>query len=123
MAKSAGMSLSRFERLTRAVLGVAPRKLLTRLRVEEAAQQLAKAHVPLSRIALDCGFCDQPSFCRQFKAVTGMSPGAYRRRLRNSDATASVAVPLRPESGVGARQRAAGQNQGSGKVAKSPRKP
>ncbi len=84
LAKNAGMSLSRFERLTRAVLGVSPRKLLTRLRVEEAARQLMEVPSPLSRIALDCGFCDQPTFCRQFKAITGLSPGAYRRRSPNA---------------------------------------
>ena len=79
LAKSAGMSLSGFLRLTQSVLGVSPRSLLTRLRVEEAARQLADSEFPLSRIALDCGFCDQPTFCRQFKSVTGMTPMAYRR--------------------------------------------
>ena len=79
LAKSAGMSLSGFLRLTRSVLGVSPRGLLTRLRVEEAARQLAETKLPLSRIALDCGFCDQATFCRQFKSVTGTTPMAYRR--------------------------------------------
>lgn len=80
LAKQAGMSLSRFERLTRSVLGVPPRRLLTRLRVENAARQLAETKRSLCDIALACGFCDQPTFCRQFKSVTGMSPGRFRRR-------------------------------------------
>ena len=42
------------------------------------AESLAKLH-NLAEIALDCGFCDQPTFCRQFKDATGMSPSAYRR--------------------------------------------
>lgn len=79
LAKDAGMSLSGFLRLTQSVLGVSPRRLLTRLRVEEAARQLSETELPLSRIALDCGFCDQPTFCRQFKSVTGTTPMAYRR--------------------------------------------
>lgn len=79
LAKDAGMSLSGFLRLTQSVLGVSPRRLLTRLRVEESARQLVETALPLSRIALDCGFCDQPTFCRQFKSVTGTTPLAYRR--------------------------------------------
>jgi PAS domain S-box-containing protein len=82
LAKGAGMSLSGFLRLTQSVLGVSPRSLLTKLRVEEAARQLAETKLPLSRIALECGFCDQPTFCRQFKSVTGTTPMAYRR-LKN----------------------------------------
>lgn len=81
LAKHAGMSLSGFLRLTQSVLGVSPRRLLTRLRVEEAARQLVETALPLSRIALDCGFCDQPTFCRQFKSVTGTTPGQYRRQF------------------------------------------
>lgn len=79
LAKKAGMSSSGFLRLTRSVLGVSPRQLLTRLRVEEAARQLVETALPLSRVALDCGFCDQPTFCRQFKAVAGVSPLNYRK--------------------------------------------
>ena len=80
LAREAGLSLSRFERLTRSVLGVPPRRLLTRFRVECAARALAESHQALSAVALDHGFCDQPTFCRQFKAVTGLTPLAYRRQ-------------------------------------------
>jgi AraC family transcriptional regulator len=47
--------------------------------VEAAASLLRATSQPLNDIALECGFCDQPTFCRQFKAVTGIAPGAYRR--------------------------------------------
>jgi PAS domain S-box-containing protein len=80
LAASLGLSLSRLERLARAVLGIAPRQLLTRLRVERAAHELTSTRKPLAAVAVDGGFCDQPTFCRQFKAVTGLSPGAFRRR-------------------------------------------
>lgn len=81
LAENMGMSLSGFLRLTQSVLGVSPRKLLTRLRVEEAARLLGESDFPLSRIALDCGFCDQATFCRQFKAVTGNTPSEHRRQF------------------------------------------
>lgn len=82
LADEAGLSLSRFERLMHAVLHVSPRQFLTRLRVEAAAELLRKSSRSLSEIALDCGFCDQPTFCRQFKAATGVQPGVYRRLAR-----------------------------------------
>jgi transcriptional regulator GlxA family with amidase domain len=67
------------ERLMQSVLGVSPRQLLTRQRVEAAAALLRSTGNSLGDIALECGFCDQPTFCRQFKTLTGLSPGAYRR--------------------------------------------
>ncbi len=79
LAAEAGLSISRMERLMQSVLHVSPRQLLTRQRVEAAAALLRKPSASLATIALDCGFCDQPTFCRQFKSVTGMAPGAYRR--------------------------------------------
>ncbi len=84
LAADAGLSISRMERLMRAVLGVSPRQLLTRQRVEAAAALLRNGGRALGDIALDCGFCDQPTFCRQFKTLTGLAPGAYRRMAEES---------------------------------------
>jgi len=79
LAGEAGLSLSRFERLMRAVLDVSPRQLLTRIRVEAAAHALRTTDRSLVEIALACGYCDQPTFCRQFKAEMGVTPGYHRR--------------------------------------------
>ena len=76
------LSLSSFERLTRSLLKVSPRQYLTRIRVEAATKQLKHTNQALGIIALDCGFCDQATFCRQFKAITGMTAGHYRRLSR-----------------------------------------
>jgi PAS domain S-box-containing protein len=84
LAAKAGLSISRMERLMQSVLGVSPRQLLTRQRVEAAAALLRGSENALGDIALECGFCDQPTFCRQFKGLTGLSPGAYRRMAEES---------------------------------------
>ncbi len=76
------LSLSSFERLTRSLLKVSPRQYLTRIRVEAAAERLRDTDEPLGVIALDCGFCDQATFCRQFKAITGMTASNYRKLSR-----------------------------------------
>lgn len=73
------LSLSSFERLTRSLLKVSPRQYLTRIRVGAAAECLRDTDDSLGKIAQDCGFCDQATFCRQFKAITGMTAGSYRK--------------------------------------------
>lgn len=76
------LSLSSFERLTRSLLKISPRQFLTRIRVEAAAERLRDSDDSLGKIALDCGFCDQATFCRQFKAITGMTASHYRKLSR-----------------------------------------
>jgi AraC-like DNA-binding protein len=38
--------------------------------------------VPMSEIALQCGFADQAHLCRRFRRVIGESPAAWRRARR-----------------------------------------
>jgi len=83
LAAETGLSLSQFERLMRSVLHVSPRQFLTQVRVEAAAECLRDSDRLLAEIALDCGFCDQPTFCRQFKMTTGMTAGQYRKLSRS----------------------------------------
>ncbi|GGM23922.1 transcriptional regulator [Streptomyces fumigatiscleroticus] len=56
-------------------------QLIRRLRVSHA-QRLVRAHPerPLAAVARECGFGGEAQFHRAFKAVTGMTPGAYRGR-------------------------------------------
>lgn len=55
-----------------------------RLRIEYACQQLARTDAALSSIAYVAGFADQGHFSRTFRALTGMTPGAYRRAARGA---------------------------------------
>ena len=79
LAKSAGLSVSQFERRVREMTGLSPRQLLTKARIEAAATALRETEAPLNWIAIDCGFYDQASFSRQFREATGTTPGRYRR--------------------------------------------
>jgi len=55
---------------------------LRQLRLETAADALARTDRPLAEIALEAGFYDQAHFGRCFKRWSSRSPGAYRREHR-----------------------------------------
>jgi AraC family transcriptional regulator len=55
---------------------------IRRRRIEYACRQLSESDIPLIEIALNAGFSQQSHFSRIFKAVTGMTPTAYRRKAR-----------------------------------------
>jgi PAS domain S-box-containing protein len=82
LAERAGLSWSQFQRRVSAMTGLTPRQLLTKARVEAAAQALRDGDASLGEVAIGCGFYDQAAFSRQFRAMTGMSPGEYRRAFR-----------------------------------------
>ena len=79
IAELAGLSTTQLERLCRRTLGQSPRGVLQRLRIEHAVRLLATTDLTAGEVAAACGFYDQSSFTRQFRAVLGLTPGAYRR--------------------------------------------
>jgi PAS domain S-box-containing protein len=84
LASQSGLSWSQFQRRVRSITGLTPRQLLTKTRIEAAAQSLIKSNKPLSAIATECGFYDQAAFSRQFRASTGLTPSDYRSIFHRS---------------------------------------
>lgn len=82
LARAARLSPGQFQRRISALTGLTPRQLLTKARVEAAASALRDTDAVIGGIALDCGFYDQASFSRQFRAATGLAPGEYRKAWR-----------------------------------------
>lgn len=56
---------------------------LTGLRLNKAKRLLAETQMDLSEISAQCGYTDQSSFIRAFKAKEGETPGKYRETHRN----------------------------------------
>ncbi len=79
LAAVAEMSVSQLERSMNRVLGLSPKQLVLRLRLEHAIVELDAGDAPISEIAQRCGYYDQSAFTRHFTRVVGVSPGAYRR--------------------------------------------
>jgi PAS domain S-box-containing protein len=80
IAGIAGLSTKQLERLTHRTLGLPPRAILQRLRVEHAVRLMSSTSMTMGEIAHACGFYDQSSFTRQFRSILGLPPGAYRRQ-------------------------------------------
>lgn len=84
LAAEAGLTTAQLERGMKRILHVSARQFLTRIRLEAAAEALRDFRRPIVGIATDCGFYDQSTLTRQFRAATGFSPGAYRAACRAS---------------------------------------
>lgn len=78
IARAAGMSSTQLERAMRRTMGVSPKQLVLRFRLEEAMRRLRETDAPIAQVASECGYYDQSAFTRQFRRVVGMSPRAYR---------------------------------------------
>ncbi|WP_134741270.1 helix-turn-helix domain-containing protein [Nocardioides sp. 503] len=73
------------QRLAARRIGLSPKWLIQRRRLHEAAERLsADGSVDLARIAADLGYTDQAHFGRDWRRVTGVTPGEYAAQPRLS---------------------------------------
>jgi AraC-like DNA-binding protein len=82
VAQECGLSPSHFARAFAISVGQPPHQWLLEQRVDRARQLLGDSTLPLSEIAIRCGFADQSHFTRVFSAKTGLAPGRWRRVRR-----------------------------------------
>ncbi len=80
LARRLGVGYDALRRAFHAELGTTPGRWRLLRRIERAKQLIA-AGMTLDETAADAGFCDRFFLARQFKAVVGMPPGAWRREL------------------------------------------
>lgn len=78
LAAAAEMSVAQLERTARRVLGLSPKQLVMRFRLEEGLGLLRTTDLPIAEVARRCGYYDQSAFSRHFRKVVGTSPAAYR---------------------------------------------
>jgi AraC-like DNA-binding protein len=57
--------------------GLHPKWLLQRRRLQEAAARLRSGGTDLARLAADRGYADQAHLTRDFRTVTGLTPGQF----------------------------------------------
>ena len=75
-------SVAQLERHCKRVFQLTPRQMIHKARLEEGSRLLLHTDLPVTEIALRCGYTDHSAFSRQFKALTGLSPSQYRDNHR-----------------------------------------
>ncbi len=82
-ARMCGMSESYFMNFFKQVTGLSFVAYLNHFRVEQAQLLLAQTDESMVGISQQVGFCDQSYFGTVFRKIAGMTPAAYRRRVRS----------------------------------------
>ncbi|GGB40386.1 hypothetical protein GCM10011492_34010 [Flexivirga endophytica] len=84
LADRCGLKLRSLQRLCRHYIGVGPQWLVARARVHTAIARLnASDYDTLAELAVELGWFDQAHMGRDFAALVGESPGAYRDRVHS----------------------------------------
>ncbi len=78
LAQIACLSESQFRKRFVKLFRISPAKFINRIRVQTAAKLLLSSDDPIAEIALQCGFCDQSYFTRQFASFFGVTPKRFR---------------------------------------------
>lgn len=82
LANKAMMSPRNFARLYKQHLGISPAKAVEAFRVDAACRLLEETSLPLTRIAVQCGFLDDERLRRALLRARNVAPGVYRERFR-----------------------------------------
>ncbi|WP_346623150.1 helix-turn-helix domain-containing protein [Blastococcus montanus] len=75
-----GVSERALQRLVHRRLGLTPKWLIQRRRLQEAAERLRGNPVSIGEVAAVLGYADQAHFTRDFARVTAMTPGQFAAR-------------------------------------------
>jgi AraC family transcriptional regulator len=81
LAALAGLSEYHFARMFKQSTGLAPHQFVMRARLQLAERLLRHSTLPLTQIALDCGFSSASHFSNRFKAAYGVAPQQMRQGL------------------------------------------
>ena len=88
LALRCGISASQLNRDFVSLLGLPPRRYLTKVRFE-AALDLLESGASIVDVAHACGYADQSAFARSFRYNVGMAPSDYRRKHLESGSTSA----------------------------------
>jgi len=80
LAVAAGLSPYQLNRRLRRVFKITAGQLITKTRIDAAADMLRASSTPIADIAHACGYFDQSAFSRVFRRTVGLTPWQYRRR-------------------------------------------
>ncbi len=73
------LSSSYFSKAFRISFGCSPHAYVIERRIDRAKHLMLEGNASLTQISLECGFSDQPHFCRLFKRIAGETATVWRR--------------------------------------------
>ena len=96
LAASWGVSYSTFRRAFAERTGISPWQYVVRARLDLAARALVGSDATLEEIASSTGFGSGFHLANTFKKIHGLSPGAWRKAIREKSREATDSSPSRP---------------------------
>jgi AraC-like DNA-binding protein len=84
VAALGAMSVRSLQRLFATFVGVSPKAVLARYRLQDAAAAIDAGADDLAALAASLGWFDQAHFSRDFHAVVGVTPSSYLQRARRA---------------------------------------
>ncbi len=94
IARVADCSVYHLCRIFKKFTGLTVHRFLTHCRLRSSIEEVMDGNLPLTRVALDLGFCSHSHFTNAFRAAFGMPP----RQLRERPSTVLTKGPL-PQNG------------------------
>ena len=88
LARIAQLSIGHFSRAFSVSFGQRPFAYVKARRIRHAQIIMLNTREPLSKVALDCGMCDQAHFTRVFRKIVGTSPSRWRRLFQSQPLSA-----------------------------------
>lgn len=81
LGERTGLSIRQLQRLFRKYIGVSPKWVIKRFRLQEAAERIEQdVATSWADLAVELGYFDQAHLINDFKAVLGISPATYKKR-------------------------------------------
>ncbi|EMY71504.1 helix-turn-helix domain-containing protein [Leptospira vanthielii] len=85
ISKLFSINLRSLQRLFREYVGVSPKWVIQRFRIQEVAERMEKEKtIPYAEMALELGYYDQAHFIKDFKNTIGLSPEEYLKTIFES---------------------------------------
>ena len=84
LCRISNMSRSNFERMFRRFVGAPVSDYIRRRRVDAASELLMTTDMTILDVALAAGYHNTANFNKQFRSVTGKTPGEFRRDFRGT---------------------------------------
>jgi len=78
LAGMASLSVYQLEQRMKRIFHLTAGQFIMHTRIDATRDLLKNSDMKIAAIAARCGFYDQSAFTRQFKAITGLTPSAFR---------------------------------------------